>query len=978
MSWPMPDQEELVHSVARSSNGSYFDLISAFDQTRNDPRDEKYATIINHMGVFIQKTIQQGDKNAVATHQHSMHFHLGPRWGKNVTVYVDDGTIYDERPGMSLYDHYVVCREVLLLLRKHEFYLSRKKTHFFVDMVNEGMDVLGRHVQNGEISIAKAKVDAFLALQSPTSFQELGKDLGTFTWLTDHLPFASSIAAPLHTLYHSGRWEWTESHENAFQQMKQIVGGHEVLVPLDLGPDAPTIRVVTDVSLAGTGGYICQGKTLEDSRPAVYHSRVFTPSQSNYPVHEQELLALEDIIKSYEHWLLGRPFTAVTDSQAMLSLLKQKHLSPQQWRSVIYLSKFNITFEFIEGKKNIIADLLSRIAERSTYKRDLPFLKESDAHIAAMQLRRGKVLPEPEHKASSKPSEPSNTANTTANTTANSTTDEPSPSSSMTTFSIAKYKDLIIEGYKGDTQFKMALKAGVESGVYVVKDGLLYTGPDRNQLCIPDIKVKGGRDGGTKSLREMLIAHSHEIEGHLATFKTVRPLRKEYYWKSMISDTHKYVKSCHSCQTRKTAPTKQYGKNHPLPIPTGPWQIVSMDFLVNLPSSVLDKRKYNSLYVVQDLLTKMVHLIPTTTNVKAEGVAKLYFEYIYCLHGLPKGIVSDRDTKFTGAFWRTLQKIIGTDLLMSTTDHPQTDGQTERTNRTVLQILRHFVNTNGSDWAQHLPTVEFAINSAISNSTGHAPFELVYGYLPRTFPPIVFDEDNPASMNFLEDRMLSQMSAQDAIIAAKTEQSHHVNMGQKEDPNFEVGELVLVSNESQLQHLPKGRQKLAIKYVGPYKITNVDRDTSNYVLDIQDSQRHPNFHVRLLRKYTEPNLELFPNRQRRQPRISPAEQDLNIEIEKIIGHERRRNGVIRFLCKWEGYPNEDSTFREAEKFKSSPYGIKVVKDYLLGFGEPPEVLVTWVQRTEWLKDVEKEWKRRNEEGSESLKNPTSSSKEGRM
>jgi len=165
----------------------------------------------------------------------------------------------------------------------------------------------------------------------------------------------------------------------------------------------------------------------------------------------------------------------------------------------------------------------------------------------------------------------------------------------------------------------MALKAGVESGVYVVKDGLLYTGPDRKQLCIPDIKVKGGRDGSNKSLREMLIVHSHKIEGHLGTFKTVRPLRKEYYWKSMIGDTHKYVKSCHSCQTRKTAPTKQYGKNHPLPIPAGPWQIISMDFLVNLPSSVLNDCKYNSLFVVQDLLIKMAHLIPTTTNVKAEN-----------------------------------------------------------------------------------------------------------------------------------------------------------------------------------------------------------------------------------------------------------------------------------------------------------------------------------------------------------------------
>src|SRR5947207_14970240 len=102
--------------------------------------------------------------------------------------------------------------------------------------------------------------------------------------------------------------------------------------------------------------------------------------------------------------------------------------------------------------------------------------------------------------------------------------------------------------------------------------------------------------------------------------------------------------------------------------------------------------------------------------------------------------------------------------------------------------------------------------------------------------------DNPASVNFLEHRMLSQLAAQEAIIAAKTEQSYHVNKQRKEDSDIKVGDLVTVSNESQLSHLPKGRRKLAIKWVGPYKVTKVDRDTSDYTLDIKDSKRHPTFH----------------------------------------------------------------------------------------------------------------------------------------
>ena len=110
--------------------------------------------------------------------------------------------------------------------------------------------------------------------------------------------------------------------------------------------------------------------------------------------------------------------------------------------------------------------------------------------------------------------------------------------------------------------------------------------------------------------------------------------------------------------------------------------------------------------------------------------------------------------------------------------------------------------------------------------------------------------------------MLSQLAAKDAIIAAKTEQSYHVNKRRKDDPDIKVGDLVTVSNESQLSHLPKGRQTLAIRWVGSYKVMKVDKDTSNYTLDIQDSKHHSTFHITNIRRCVDPHLELFPNRQR--------------------------------------------------------------------------------------------------------------------
>jgi hypothetical protein len=134
----------------------------------------------------------------------------------------------------------------------------------------------------------------------------------------------------------------------------------------------------------------------------------------------------------------------------------------------------------------------------------------------------------------------------------------------------------------------------------------------------------------------------------------------------------------------------------PLPISQRPGSIISMD-LMNLPTSQDDSgNTYDVLYVICCTLSKMVHLVPTTKNVTAQQAARLYYENIYRLHGLPKSIISDRDTRSACDFWSTLQKLFGTDLLMSMAYHPQTDGQTERTNRTILQTLRNYVN--GSNW----------------------------------------------------------------------------------------------------------------------------------------------------------------------------------------------------------------------------------------------------------------------------------------
>ena len=150
------------------------------------------------------------------------------------------------------------------------------------------MNIPGVEIKNGGITPETTKIEAFSALPSPRSFQELGKILGSFTWLSAHIPALQEIASPLHQLLHGEQWFWTDTHENTFQEMKRLVLSRKVRRPIPLLDSGDKVFVFADASLVGCGGMIVAGKSLESAKPVVYHSRVFNPAQSNYPTHEQE------------------------------------------------------------------------------------------------------------------------------------------------------------------------------------------------------------------------------------------------------------------------------------------------------------------------------------------------------------------------------------------------------------------------------------------------------------------------------------------------------------------------------------------------------------------------------------------------------------------------------------------------------------------------------------------------------------------
>jgi hypothetical protein len=222
--------------------------------------------------------------------------------------------------------------------------------------------------------------------------------------------------------------------------------------------------------------------------------------------------------------------------------------------------------------------------------------------------------------------------------------------------------------YRDDPYFKEAyeasenpvLKDKIQWAKYMIQDGLLFRG---NQLCIPKC-----------SMRENLLKEKHNggLARQFGHDKMFSKLNGSYFWLGMRTDVKKFLDRCMICHHTK-GKRKNTGLCQPLPIPEIPWDTVSMDFIMGLART---QRGYDSIFVVVNKFSKMAHFIPCQKTNDTTHIMNLFFEEVIRLHGLPRSIISDRDTNFVGHFWRTLWKKLGTSFSLSSTYHPQTNGQT--------------------------------------------------------------------------------------------------------------------------------------------------------------------------------------------------------------------------------------------------------------------------------------------------------------
>jgi IS30 family transposase len=191
----------------------------------------------------------------------------------------------------------------------------------------------------------------------------------------------------------------------------------------------------------------------------------------------------------------------------------------------------------------------------------------------------------------------------------------------------------------------------------------------------------------------------------------------------MKRDIAKYVSLCDTCQRVKTEHQRTARLLQPLKILEWKWEEIGMDFIVGLPRT---QAGYDSIWVIVDRLTKVAHFILVKMTYSGAKLAELYMSRIVCLHGVPKKIVSDRGSQFTSKFWEKLHESMDTKLNFSSAYHPQTDGQTERTNQIFEDMLRACALKYEKSWDKSLPYAEFSYNHSYQASIKMAPYEALY------------------------------------------------------------------------------------------------------------------------------------------------------------------------------------------------------------------------------------------------------------
>ena len=880
---PVPHQADCLAALGGNAIFSAMDLTSGFYNVPMHEQDKKFTAFTTPVGLHEFNRLPQGLCNSPASFMRLMMSVFGDQNFLTLLCYLDDVLVFAPNEEEALKRLEMVFKR----LRGHGLKLAPKKCHF----LRRSVKFLGHTINENGVATDSEKVQVITDMSEADlmvedgvtpSAKKIKSFLGMIMYYQRFIQNCSSMAKPLFSLTaaatgkanakrasHFKRLspgDWTQEQSNSFNQLKAALLNSVVLAHPDFG--RPFI-LSTDASLDGLGAVLSQvPEGGSKARPIAFASKALTRPQMKYPAHRLEFLALKwSVCDKFSHWLKGHSFTVWTDNNPLTYILTKPKLDACEQRWVSKLAPYDFSIQYIPGSKNIIADALSR----------QPFIKPrvSERLIAepygalleeAWQIRDDRVqdvfrlstncqevkMGGSEVACSSMSSEevtavldgqiewgegPKGRAISWLANNVHKLV--PPGESALPVFSLKELQDKqqedmilarvihyvsrgrrpsrrerVKEPFKVQKTLKQWEKLKMLDGILyrVTKDSL--TGKKRYQYVV------------AASLAKQALQGVHDEAGHQGQHRTLYLARQRFFWTDIERDVREYVKSCKRCVVSKTPEPEGRAPLESIKT-TSPLEMVCIDFW----SAEIPNGNTVDVLVITDHFTKMAHAFPCHDQ-SAKQVARQLWDRYFCIYGFPERIHSDQGANFESQLIRELLMISGVRKSRTTAYHPMGNGMVERFNRTLGSMIRALPPRAKQKWPQMLQTLTFAYNCTAHESTGYAPFYLMYGRIPRLPIDVMFHNverdcdiaDYDQYVLKLREELKEALSS--ARANAVTSQQYQAELYNKRTKGHDIaeGDQVLLSNKCE-----RGRKKLSDKWESvPYVVVSRDPKCHTY------------------------------------------------------------------------------------------------------------------------------------------------------
>lgn len=903
--YPLPHQVDVLAALGGNAFFSTMDLTSGYYNVPLQEEHKKYTTFSSPFGLHEYNRLPQGLSNSPATFMRMMMSIFGDENFSSVLCYLDDLMVFAPSESVALER----LEMVFSRLARHNLKLAPKKCFF----LRRSVKFLGHIICEEGIKTDPDKVEAINKVQRIDLMEANGQTpcpkkirsfLGMVLYYQHFIKGCSAKAKPLFQLtsgsskqspVRKGRKprkrmcyaeltpsDWTPACQSAFEALKSDLLLSVILAhPLF---DQPFILAI-DASFDGVGAVLSQVPPGEEvARPVAFASRTLSRSQMNYPAHRLEFFALKwAVCEKFSHWLKGRHFTAWTDNNPLTYVLTKPRLDACEQRWVAKLASYSFDLKYVPGPRNVVADALSRepfvqscISHRLITEPYVSLLKDvcgvGDDTVQhafkytnnhQMVLRSGN---EP-HSTPSSGSGSVEAQEISAVLSAHSTgglsevlgaglavpqlqqANTPIPHSSLV--NQQGQDETISRVLYYVERRRRPSKSERTDEPSSVRQLLRYW----DKLVIRDgVLCKVRRDGNMNrrlflflvpdSLKAQVLNGIHDAAGHQGKSRTLSLARQRFFWVGLKRDVDSHVENCRRCVVGKTpepnacAPLENIRTSEPM-------ELVCIDFW----SAEVSEGTTMDVLVVTDHFSKMAHAFPCR-NQSAKQVARKLWNDFFLVYGFPKRIHSDQGANFESKLIKELLTLSGVEKSHTTPYHPMGNGVAERFNRTLGSMIRTLPPKSKAKWPQMLQLLTFCYNCTEHETTGFAPFYLMFGRVPRLPVDILFQSVLSDEVVVDHSEFVSRLkkdlreAVQIAQRHSQKEQTRHArlyNRKVKGSP-LAIGDRVLVANRGE-----RGKRKVADKWESsPYKVVAVNPVINVYKIKDVNSDRVRVVHRNLL------------------------------------------------------------------------------------------------------------------------------------